>query len=787
MTEADQPAEFDPLGPFLGTALRALSDEIDEARRTVSGEMDVHDGALIGQDEEGRSLYRFRVEARVPLAPETPVQLRRDTPGKPLGGTLVAAEDFSLIVELESDGGLTPGIPFGKLSADAAFVLSAERKRIETALDEPDTWAAFPRYVCGVETPPSRGRTESAAGQIGGGGTHAAEARIDPVAGDPLNPAQRRAVRRAAESPFLFVWGPPGTGKTTTLGHIVAKLVARGERVLVLAHANVAVDRALLSIADATGAPVSATEGTVVRAGVAYTDELRGRPGLLLREIAAARHPDIAAELAELSARRAAIVRDLLARGGASGNRDLSAIRLRERDLREKLAEEEGRILGEAGVIATTAARASLDGRIFGQRFDAVIVDEASVMGLTSAMLAAGLASQRVLFLGDFRQLPPVVLAETDAAKKMLVRDAFAASGAQAAVERGGTDAPVALLDTQYRMTSPIAGVVNETAYDNRLRTHRTDLGDRSGPWAGHSLVVIDTSHLGGRVLRDHGADGRSSSRMNPLQAVVTAAIAAALATEAEPTAVMSPYRAQTRLLASLCADPHDMAAPLVATVHRFQGGEAERVVIDLVDGAPMQRPSPLTGGDDDLTRRLLNVAMSRARDRLVMVANLAFFERTLPSSSPTRRALDALARAGHVVSASPQTLDGPSGPFLTWHASGVEAFEQLVATSRAPVDLNLPEAVDRATLRRLVAAVGSARAGARVHTDLATAEAFEDGPAALFLDVRHGGTFAASGERLILCVGDVTETAVEVRGERAVRGLRRAFGVESGRSSPMM
>jgi hypothetical protein len=116
-----------------------------------------------------------------------------------------------------------------------------------------------------------------------------------------------------------------------------------------------------------------------------------------------------------------------------------------------------------------------------------------------------------------------------------------------------------------------------------------------------------------------------------------------------------------------------------------------------------------------------------------------------------------------------------------------VEAFEQLVATSRAPVDLNLPEAVDRATLRRLVAAVGSARAGARVHTDLATAEAFEDGPAALFLDVRHGGTFAASGERLILCVGDVTETAVEVRGERAVRGLRRAFGVESGRSSPMM
>lgn len=48
-----------------------------------------------------------------------------------------------------------------------------------------------------------------------------------------------------------IVWGPPGTGKTTTLAEMVAALVSAGERVLVLAPTRIASDGACLAIDEA--------------------------------------------------------------------------------------------------------------------------------------------------------------------------------------------------------------------------------------------------------------------------------------------------------------------------------------------------------------------------------------------------------------------------------------------------------------------------------------------------------------------------------------------------------
>lgn len=63
---------------------------------------------------------------------------------------------------------------------------------------------------------------------------------------DRLNDEQRRAVDGALGSPHVFhVQGPPGTGKSTVITEVVRQLVARGERVLLLAPMHVAVDEVL--------------------------------------------------------------------------------------------------------------------------------------------------------------------------------------------------------------------------------------------------------------------------------------------------------------------------------------------------------------------------------------------------------------------------------------------------------------------------------------------------------------------------------------------------------------
>jgi hypothetical protein len=70
----------------------------------------------------------------------------------------------------------------------------------------------------------------------------------------PLNVEQRRAVTGAVASPHAFlVQGPPGTGKTEVISETIQQLVGRGERVLLLAPAHVAVDEVLKRVGPKSG------------------------------------------------------------------------------------------------------------------------------------------------------------------------------------------------------------------------------------------------------------------------------------------------------------------------------------------------------------------------------------------------------------------------------------------------------------------------------------------------------------------------------------------------------
>jgi len=169
------------------------------------------------------------------------------------------------------------------------------------------------------------------------------------------NDAQDRAVRKAVGAEDVaLVHGPPGTGKTYTLARMVRAMVERGERVLLSAFTNRAVDNA-----------VEALEGQ------GFTDIVRV--------------------------------------GTESGVReDMQSYRLETAGDPEECASR----LEGAGVVAATTA--SCGSRVMReQSFDAAVVDEAGQLTEPGTLAATTLADRFVL-VGDHHQLPPVVQAEAD-------------------------------------------------------------------------------------------------------------------------------------------------------------------------------------------------------------------------------------------------------------------------------------------------------------------------------------------------------------------------------------
>ncbi|MCH8857011.1 MAG: AAA family ATPase, partial [Proteobacteria bacterium] len=93
---------------------------------------------------------------------------------------------------------------------------------------------------------------------------------------------------------------------------------------------------------------------------------------------------------------------------GELNSRDMELTRERQ-ELGEKIKEIAESVVRDAQLIATTLTKAATDTALSGRRFDTVVVDEASMAPLPLVYLAALLAQKRVVLVGDFRQLPPIV------------------------------------------------------------------------------------------------------------------------------------------------------------------------------------------------------------------------------------------------------------------------------------------------------------------------------------------------------------------------------------------
>jgi len=693
-------------GPHFAEILDAIKHEIDALERDPAKTFEVADGSVVHHGLGG-DLYSFGADVELPLQPETRVSLR--VGAERLRGTLVAVDDFGVLIHVPDPP--EQEISSATVSSEPAFILERLQERlVELA-------AGGLRVESGVavalESP------EAVRVGFDGEAVQAATEELERLDDPGLvpNESQQLAMARVAGSNLHFVWGPPGTGKTACLAQIARMLVEQDERVLVLAHANVAVDVAAMRVADAMAPSGELVAGRVVRIGEPRHPHALDRSEILIEGAVAQHAPALVRERQRLERERTALHARLKA-STDTNEKDLAAAELRKvrdrlREVLKRYDEETERSVAAASVVCATLARFVLSDLVWASTFDTILLDEASMVSFPWVLAAAARARTRLVVLGDFRQLPPVYVSRSESAHRWLGRDAFDVAGVRARIDAGETDDRVTLLDVQYRMARPIGDAISAFAYAGRLRTDslaaaRAAVIAEAEPWPGQSLVLVDTSRLASACQTEPGA--ASFSRVNALQALLCLSMASV---SGGSIGLVTAYRAQTQLLAAGVRDLRLDAS--AATVHRFQGSERDVVFFDVADALPAEGPSRLTGGDVDLALRLLNVGISRARGRAVIAVDVDFAESRLGAAAPVRRVIELCRQHGMVV--APDPIDVAlafDSPVLAWLDSPGEALESMaseIARSNVAVSVNLPAgwALDDSVVAALVAATRNA------------------------------------------------------------------------------
>lgn len=419
---------------------------------------------------------------------------------------------------------------------------------------------------------------------------------IHPITLPSLNDSQNDAVNHVlASEDIAIVHGPPGTGKTTTISAAIEQLVKKEKQVLACAPSNAAVDHLVRKLL--------ARGLKVVRIGNVpkiQEDILDSTLDHAMRN-----HKDFG-EIKKYK-KRADEFRKLAKQYkrsfGSEEREQRKALFQESRNLVKDARKLEDFIiedtLNSAQVIACTLVGAN-HRFLRNITFKTAIIDEAG-QALEPLSWIPVLKSEKLVLCGDPLQLPPTVKS----------REAMKNGMSVTLLERMLHLEDVAvLLNTQYRMHERIMSFSNSFFYDDKLIAHPSVANHKV---QGQDLEIefIDTAGCG----FNEKAGEAGSSKYNPEEAQL---LFRHLRGNAYPTSesigIITPYREQL-----LTLKKENNGEPYkVSTVDSFQGQERDIIYISLVRSNDRGEIGFLKD------YRRMNVAMTRARKKLVIVGDSA-------------------------------------------------------------------------------------------------------------------------------------------------------------------
>lgn len=427
---------------------------------------------------------------------------------------------------------------------------------------------------------------------------------LEPMSG--LNATQRKALELPFRRRLSLIEGPPGTGKTYLLAWILIGLVLEAQE---------------------TGRPLRITASALTHQAI---DGVLQKVTDLIN-----RH-----RLEDFPAR-------VMKRGRWTGEEQHAADRtetiaqVEPLNSLEELSRTPYLILGSTGFGLYGLFKNQQD-KIFPQIFDWVIFDEASQILVPQALLSLVYGKGNFLFLGDVKQLPPIILGSYDKPEDtdspLSIPD-VRQSVLALLLDRYGPEHRIRL-DRTYRMNEDLCTFPSQIWYDGVLRaapdnaTSRLVLREsRHDDLVEHILNPEKPVAL---VLAEHGGSHQQSELETEIMAELAHRLMVEHGLSPEQLALISPHRAQNNAtanrLSELLGDSFPVL-PLIDTVERVQGAERDVILFAFTTSDP----DHVTGEFLNNPNRF-NVAITRARHKLIVVGSRTFFL-TVPQTEEALKA----------------------------------------------------------------------------------------------------------------------------------------------------
>lgn len=371
------------------------------------------------------------------------------------------------------------------------------------------------------------------------------------------------ALINALDRSYLFIQGPPGSGKSTIGGDAIAALLAAGKRVGIVANSYSAIGNLLHKV-----------ESSAVRRGVTFR-------GL---------HRHTSDDQAFVSVLTAPMVTNTTKNDAfVTQTHDLAA--------------------GTAWLFAREELVS---------QYDVLVVDEAGQLSLADALACAG-AAHNVVLLGDPLQLAQVSQGSHPVGTGDSVLVHLLGDEHTVPPDRG------VFLDISYRMHPAICAFISHAVYDDRLHSAPATVNNHiaNGELSGSGLRFLPVEHRGNSRESPEEALRIAAAVDELLHGRVTAAGRPERPLTVDDILVVTPYNAQRLAIGRALAD-RGHAGVRVGTVDKFQGQEAPVVLYSMATSSGDDMPRDMSFLFE---RNRFNVAISRAQCLSVLVCSPRLLE----------------------------------------------------------------------------------------------------------------------------------------------------------------